>query len=484
MNDLARDQNLLQAENVDPNPDPIAPFGPIELNLLDRVENGLNASENPNPESNNGLETPANEREKYEGPKEVIFVTGWVNINGVYERYKWAFVAKIFIGILVVACLLSREQNFWPVAAALVAINLMHIGKNAYFLHRYWDSNSKIKVVFWFELQISFCYFLYFLGFLLFMLSAAPARVFLFMTLPYFALTLFFFLNPSDSNLFLSQKRFSILESIQLCLIAIKFVGMMTISWNYVLIFFMAAAIYITILGLLMSIILSCSIFGFLYRELETWKVKALIWMTWYYLYTGLVLVYLIKGVVSYYKEEDVLGIHAGNYVTYKSDDYDGLYVSAVLFSIFSLVGLVFHIMWKDEIKKYLTRVIYKHELQKEISLRFLTKSFTFNLIQVSATYFLRPDSKLLTEEKLKQLAQKPKEPEKEPCIFCYDQMPNILMDPCGHGGVCKNCIITYLRSNEGKCPFDKRQINRLFLIEWDEAQKSYAAKGEIKFRA
>ncbi len=36
--------------------------------------------------------------------------------------------------------------------------------------------------------------------------------------------------------------------------------------------------------------------------------------------------------------------------------------------------------------------MIYKNELRKEISLRFLTESFTFRLIQVSSTYFTKPD--------------------------------------------------------------------------------------------
>ena len=65
----------------------------------------------------------------------------------------------------------------------------------------------------------------------------------------------------------------------------------------------MCIAIYLIVLGLLMSIILSCALFGFLYRDIESWKIKSLIWMTWYYLWNGIVFTYIIKGIVIYYEE-------------------------------------------------------------------------------------------------------------------------------------------------------------------------------------
>ena len=66
----------------------------------------------------------------------------------------------------------------------------------------------------------------------------------------------------------------------------------------------MGVSVYLLVLGLLMSIILSCSLFGFLYRDIESWKVKSLLWMTWFYLWTGIVFVYLVKGAVLYYEDD------------------------------------------------------------------------------------------------------------------------------------------------------------------------------------
>ena len=101
-----------------------------------------------------------------------------------------------------------------------------------------------------------------------------------------------------------------------------------------------------------MSIILSCSLFGFLYRDIESWKVKSLLWMTWYYLWNGIVFVYLVKGTIMYY-EDDIIekGIYPNNDFLYvKSDRTYLIEVAAILMVICSIINMVFHLIWKNEI--------------------------------------------------------------------------------------------------------------------------------------
>ena len=66
----------------------------------------------------------------------------------------------------------------------------------------------------------------------------------------------------------------------------------------------MAAAIYLTVLGMLLTIVLSCSLFGFLYTNLRKYKIKSLAWLTWYYLWSGLIYIYIIKGIIRFYNED------------------------------------------------------------------------------------------------------------------------------------------------------------------------------------
>ena len=489
--------------------DPGAPFGPIELNILERVEQGLNISfENDNEEKN--FETPLNEREMYEGPKEVIFVTGWVNIDSVYQRYKYAFICKILVGLAVICSLLYLHQNFAPVALILCAINLAHVIKNVVYLYLYHGSNMRIRMIFLIELHISLGYFIYFLGFYLLLAHYITTKFFLLYSLPYLGLTLFIFFYNADDNLYISQKKFSVFEAFQLLLIAVKFAHISSIDWNYTLLFFMTAAIYVMVIGMLMMIILSCSLFGFLYRDLEPWKVKSLIWMTWYYMTTGIIYVYLIKGVIQFYGEENPYDIPAiADYTRYRSNSYDVILAACLLMVLFSLVNLIMHLLWKHEIKKYLAKVIYKDELRKEVSLRFLTKSFTFRLIQVSTTYFMKPDAQKIKAEPanapdIEQVPEARNATEKgdisvknveakkimssksdssDLCVFCYTDKPDIMIDKCGHGGVCKTCMLCYLKNDGAKCPFCKGPIGKLYVLSYEENEKQYYAKGEIKFR-
>ena len=74
------------------------PVGPIELSILERVENGLIFSEDEVASNENKSLESEVIKNKYEGPKEIIFVSGWININSVYQRYLWGFISKIVIG--------------------------------------------------------------------------------------------------------------------------------------------------------------------------------------------------------------------------------------------------------------------------------------------------------------------------------------------------------------------------------------------------
>lgn len=90
----------------------------------------------------------------------------------------------------------------------------------------------------------------------------------------------------------------------------------------------------------------------------------------------------------------------------------------------------------------------------------------------------------ILLEKSLKSLKVKSESNyEDELCVFCYENQPNILIDPCCHGGICKECMITYLKNDGGKCPFGKESIRKLYLLEYDKEKKQLYATGEINLK-
>jgi hypothetical protein len=307
------------------------------------------------------------------------------------------------------------------------------------------------------------------------------------------------FFNSNENNFFISQKKLAIFESLQLMLIAVKFSVPALINWNYALIFFMATAIYLTVLGLLLTIILSCSLFGFLYRGLESWKIKSLFWMTWYYLFGGLTTIYLIKGVIEFYDDENIITREqTKSYLDFKSSYPEILVTSGFMLLILNSANLLVHLLWEEDIKKYLTKVIYKNEIRKEISLRFLTKDFSFKVIQYSSVFF-KKETEQSKEEQSKAFQSKTEtvqeettsqelvgqfipEPANAECIVCFDASPNIVQDPCGHGGICRECALEYMKTEE-KCMVCREKISRLYLIEYNTKEQCFYAKGEINLQ-
>lgn len=429
---------------------------------------------------------------------------------------------------MLLACLWRNNQNFWPLAAAFCVINLIHVIKNVYYLSIHRNSHQKIKFIFWVELQISIGYLIFFIGFLLIFTRLLQPQFLPLFAVPYLAVSLMLFFTDNDRNIFLAQKKFSIFEGVQLLVIAAKYSVPQLVNWNYALIFFMAGAIYLTVLGLLLTIILSCSLFGFLYRNLEGWKVKSLVWMTWYYLFTGLTSIYLIKGVIEFFDDENIITREqTDNYLVFLSANIEILQTAAFMLIFLNFVNMLMHVFWAEDIKKYLAKVIYKNELRKEISLRTLSKSFSFKVIQYSAVFFKKEELTIAQQELKQTLANEepgkntkdgkgsvkshencPDVKDKKPCskidlttnastkipdidaksflesecIVCYDNPPNIIMDPCGHGGLCKECALEYVK-NEDKCMIGRQKIQKLYVIEYDEQQKCYFAKGEIKLK-
>lgn len=150
---------------------------------------------------------------------------------------------------------------------------------------------------------------------------------------------------------------------------------------------------------MLLAIVLSCTMFGFLYDHVRKYILKSLIWLTWYYLWSGLIYIYLIKGIIQFFNEDDIFD-HSitQDYTSYQSSTYQILLVAAYLMIIMNFVNFVLHVVWKKDLIKYFQKVIFKNEVRKEISVRYLSKNFIFPLEQISGYFF----NKKKKEDKIK----------------------------------------------------------------------------------
>ena len=487
------DNSQLNAQYINPvdfaemqqNPDYLETIGPFEFSVFERVETNLEASSDRRAGSQKFSKDSVTSSVKYEATKEVIQVTGWVNINSIYLKYRNEFMIKILAAILLICSLKITHQRFWPLTSGLTLVSFFITLKYCYRLIQHRKSHMKLKYIYWIELQISLGYSVVMTGFFLYSIGyIVPCQIFYFV-LPFMLIVFLIFVFNADDNIFLAQKSFCLLESIQFMMIAAKLSNPQLMNWNVCFVIYMAAAIYMTTLGLLLSIILSCSMFGFLYRDLESWKIKSLGWMTWYYLFSGLAYIYVIKGIMEFYEDDNIILTQKINsYVGFRSNTQEILLSSAGMLILFNSIALLMHLSWKKDIKNYLRKIIFRKDIRKEVSLRVFRKNFSFKVIQHSAVFFKREDpSNSVVKFNVTPLDTKSQISTKEimeECLICYDNMPNIMFEPCGHGGVCKKCAIEYVKDND-KCMIGRTKIERMIVIEYDKKDKCYIATGEIK---
>lgn len=495
----------------DLNNDPLA--GPVELNLLERVEYGLAMSDH---ESTTKRDQSQLSDRRFEGQREVIFISGWANISQIYRQQKMLFASKTLIALSVIYSFKCLDQRLWPLAATLLLLSFVSVALSAQSLWSYWLSDRSVKLPMWVDLNESICYMVLFGGFALYCFEFVGSGYLGLFPLPGLVYSGLIFLYYSEESPGVMSRRFMIVEWVQLQLIALRICGVLNATWNYTLILYMAGAIYMTVLGMFLSMILGCGVIGIFQRRVEGWKVRALLWMTWNYLTSGFLYVYIVKEVIHYYNDDGLMGKEEVKDVRgFQNPEAAAVVIKTMIVmasvSIKSLFGMF---VLKKDIIKFFTRIVYRHEARKEVSLRFLNKSFTFKLIQASATYFLKPGKEGSGLEaavgvNAKQSAQPTfnvpltdkatpndgisqqiasgvetaadSKPERDVCFLCCESLPNVMLDPCGHGGACKDCLVSFLKGQGENCPFCKKKIHKVYVLDYDEEDGRYRAKGEIK---
>ena len=187
-------------------------YGPLELNLLERIEQGLNYSDKDS--YSNNPDSFKNDNEKYTGPKEVIFVSGWANVNSIYRKYFWGFIAKIFIGLIIMMTFLFWKKNLIYIASALCFVALTYSLYYLYMLMNHQNSNIKVRMMYWVDFSLQIGYTLFFFGLILAIGKMIPLIYLPLFALPYLgAATFVMFYKPED-KIWISQKKFCFFEAI------------------------------------------------------------------------------------------------------------------------------------------------------------------------------------------------------------------------------------------------------------------------------
>ena len=179
--------------------------------------------------------------------------------------------------MLVVVYLLPGH---WELLTTLMVFaSLLSTAKSMHQLYLHRKSDKKLKQIFNIDSGIRFCYMICALGatayFYFPQFPVQPLFV-----LPYIAFGVYILFQNHGANDYTGSKVFTVVEALQFFMISLKMNNYIQIHWNYTMLYFMLASIYMLVLGSILSIIMMCSFVGVMYQNLEAWKRNHFFFMT------------------------------------------------------------------------------------------------------------------------------------------------------------------------------------------------------------
>jgi hypothetical protein len=87
-------------------------------------------------------------------------------------------------------------------------------------------------------------------------------------------------------------------------------------------------------------------------------------------------------------------------------------------------------------------------------------------IISLNLDHSMLSDEYERREDKLEEMIDKDKTLNHvKPCIICDSKLPDSILEPCNHGGMCYNCCEALLSRHNAQCPFC-RQVNSISFFD------------------
>ena len=409
---------------------------------------------------------------RFSGVSETLFSSGWASPRVIFRDHMIELYLRVLVSLNVIIGIVCNFDFSKGLALLFLSVSLLYLGIGLAGLTK---DSSKHKGR-WqkqlFDLSQSVCYVVYFAGAMLYFSNMIKGITFFACCLAYLSFSVGIIVYPAEKESYLSHRKLIIFEALQLLLITLKACHVSPLNWTFTLMPLGVSAFYFTILGVFMKILLMMS---FVIRGLpaqDTWLIKAMFWESWDFLSTGVSYLMIIKGVAVYCDQRVVKYILKERVLILWDPSY--LWLGCFLLLTASTFTLLMGHCWKESIVDYYRKVIYKDVIMKEVTQDELNKCHQTALSQISPTYFVK---RTLSDQALNGHNHSD-----DICAFCFDKEPNILFEPCGHGGICKDCALNYLQDKDRSCPFCKQPIKEVFVIEFDSDKQFFKTKAQIIF--
>lgn len=424
------------------------------------------------PSHSSQIRPPTDVNPKFSGMSQTLFSSGWANPRAIFRDHVIELTVRILVSLTIMTGICFNADFSKGLALIFLMVSLFYLEINFKGIVQDSPKHDGRKQKHLFDLVHALCYFVYFLGAILYFSELISGLSFFICGILYCLFGIGLSCFPVEKDSYYSHRKLIIFEALQLMLITLKLCQISPLGWTLTLMPFGVAAFYFTILGVFMKILLMMSVALRGLPSQDMWLIKSMFWESWDFFSTGLSYLLIIKGVGLYY-DQKVVKFILKEKIVFLSDP-SCLCFGCLLLLAVSVLSLLMCQLWKASIVDYFRKVIYKDVLMKEITQDELNQCHQVSLRQISPTYFMKNSPS--------DIIQNEKAGPNEVCAFCFDKETNILFDPCGHGGICKECALSYLKDRDRNCPFCKQSIDEVFVIELDSDQQIFKTKAQIIF--
>jgi hypothetical protein len=261
------------------------------------------------------------------------------------------------------------------------------------------------------------------------------------------------------------------MESIQFLLIALKLVGFMNSSWEWTL-FIYATFVYISVFtGIVGCILLPIFLGMSTFYDSDSNNRKVLLFTAWAFYH------FLWKGLSFYYLYRNFLILLNMNGFRPRTKIWVTDLTLIPICYFFFFGGLI-NFFWFYQHKNFLSRVIALKLMvvsrNKGVKREIVEIPFDMKIMKAGTNYFKQLISTRSIPEKFDIPDSTPNNEESaQECMICCSNESNVLIRPCNHGGVCEDCMITYLGTNDS-CPHCKTAITKAYVMDYDEDLKKF----------
>lgn len=273
---------------------------------------------------------------------------------------------------------------------------------------------------------------------------------------------------------------FLLFEPLQNLLIVLNFLYFKSTAWSFIFGYYYLQSTFALILGSIIGL-LSIVFIGLYIFKTQNIIAESIIFFffgsaAFYAIWTGFFYFFTFLGMRSLLIDNEIPRFSTSQHYPHR---FDLLYTSSIEFIFYGFANLFWVIFAYCSLKNRVIKYLLTNE-------RFWTISkfgVEINLMMkfMSDSYFSKKDkqekkkNEIVTEEKITIAKNALTE-----CIICYETNADILIEPCGHSGICQKCLKNSFRMSN-ICPFCPKKISSCKIIGYDEDRRAFVVKGILE---